>query len=385
MLKNSAAKPLSNSTELEYSFVFEDSSKSISGSNPIEVFYSLADLDRFLEKNPELIEMPEAGFAGYMSYEGDCEFALYEEIKISSLTRGSRFKVRREFDSSFKVQAPDPKQYIQAIKKCQEYIEEGDIYQANIACKYICKQLEVQSSNFEIYEKLKSLNPAPYMGYMNFKDYEIISSSPECFLSIYPLDYHVELHSPRNNSWQISSSPIKGTAKLTELDYLLKSEKERAEHIMILDLIRNDLGRICKPGSIEVPEILASHKFTNLYHLVSTIKGELKWQGLPRFDEIFQACFPGGSITGAPKIRALQIIKELEASPRGPYTGTMGYFRFQDGGKFNILIRTLVNDKINNELSFHVGAGITAESKPEQELQECYLKAEKLLELLGAN
>ena len=276
------------------------------------------------------------------------------------------------------VKYPSSKKYLEAIQKCQDYIKEGDIYQANITQKFtICHPEELQAtSGSQLYQKLKSLNPAPYMGYMNFKNYEIISSSPECFLSL----------EPKNEDWFISSSPIKGTAKLNELDYLLKSEKERAEHIMILDLIRNDLSRICEPGSIEVPEILASHKFTNLYHLISTINGKLKAQeALPNFQDIFAACFPGGSITGAPKIRAMEIIKELESNPRGPYTGTMGYFRFKDGGKFNILIRSFVHDKINNELSFHVGAGITAQSNPEQELQECYLKAEKLLEVLNAN
>ena len=383
---NLAGSPVSDSTDQDYDFCFEDpSGKQITSSNPIEIFDSLDKLDAYLERNPELLEMDNAGFAGYISYEGDCEFGLYEKIVIARETKQPDAKDSLKLSTcrplDIAITYPDPEKYIQAVKKCQEYIKEGDIYQANITHRFALQGIENNEWGIELYEKLKSLNPAPYMGYMNFKNYQIISSSPESFLKIKPLSSS----SLCQQEWGIASSPIKGTARLKELDYLLASSKEKAEHIMIVDLIRNDLGRICQTGSIEVPEILATHKFKNLYHLVSTVSGKLKQTGLPKFKDIFAATFPGGSITGAPKIRAMEIIKELEEGPRGPYTGSMGYFRFKDGGEFNILIRSIVIDKTTNETSLHVGSGITASSNPQRELEESYLKAQTILEVFNAN
>ncbi|MDA1021466.1 MAG: anthranilate synthase component I family protein [Cyanobacteria bacterium] len=374
---NLAESPVLESTDQDYNFCFEDpSGKQITSSNPIEIFDSLDKLDAYLARNPELLEMEDAGFAGYINYEGDCEFGLYEKIKEDVI--GHRGKGRSlpspRILSAGHIIYPDPEKYIQAVKRCQDYIKEGDIYQANITHRFIVKGNK--ACGLDLYQRLKELNPAPYMGYMNFKKYQIISSSPESFLSIKPLF---------PQQWKIASSPIKGTASLKELDYLLASSKEKAEHIMIVDLIRNDLGRICQTGSIEVPEILATHKFKNLYHLVSTVSGKLKQSGLPKFKDIFAATFPGGSITGTPKIRAMEIIKELESSPRGPYTGSMGYFKFKDGGEFNILIRSIIIDKTTNETSFHVGSGITANSDPQRELEESYLKAQTILEVFNAN
>lgn len=393
---NLAESPVLESTEQDYSFCFEDpSGKQITSSNPIEIFDSLDKLDAYLARNPELLEMEDAGFAGYISYEGDSEFALYESIrpiaKQSFAGAGRLKKIARAKETSLYIPSaehpvsiiyPDPEKYIQAVKRCQDYIKEGDIYQANMAHRFVAEGNK--ASGLDLYQRLKKLNPAPYMGYMDFKKYQIISSSPECFLSIVPYQLNCRANARNDEqSWNISSSPIKGTASLLELDYLLASSKEKAEHIMIVDLIRNDLGRICQTGSIEVPEILATHKFKNLYHLVSTVSGKLKQTGLPKFKDIFAATFPGGSITGAPKIRAMEIIKELEAAPRGPYTGSMGYFRFKDGGEFNILIRSIVIDKTTNETSFHVGSGITANSDPQRELEETYLKAQTILEVFN--
>ena len=296
---------------------------------------------------------------------------------------------------NWKVIKPDDTDYIAAVKKCQEYIKEGDIYQANIAHKFRVQGEGVKGEGVTIYERLKALNPAPYSGYMDFEDFEIISSSPESFLKF----------TKQNQDWLISSSPIKGTAKLNELSSLMESSKERAEHIMIVDLIRNDLGRICQPGTIKADELMSIHKFKNLYHYISTVTGLLRHPGLiegspnkargsstpsqnnkiPNFEKIFAATFPGGSITGTPKIRCMEIIKELESGPRGLFTGAMGYFRFQDGGEFNILIRTIIHDKKTDEWSFHTGSGITAYSDPEKELEESYLKAEKLVEVFNGS
>jgi len=208
--------------------------------------------------------------------------------------------------------------------------------------------------------------------------------------------------------WVIESSPIKGTADLSKKNELLISEKEKAEHIMIIDLIRNDLSRISKTGSVKVSEFMEIKKFKNLFHLVSKVSSVLNedsflkissehrsskpWMtnksqnftSIPDLEKIFSATFPGGSITGTPKIRAMEIIKELEGIKRGPYTGSIGYFKFHEGGEFNIIIRSLVYDKIKQELSFHSGAGITSGSNPEEEFKEIQLKAEKIYQSLGS-
>jgi len=274
---------------------------------------------------------------------------------------------------------PDPQIFIDIVKKAQAYIREGDIYQVNLAHKFIAKNIK-NYDPFAVYQKLSALNPAPYAGFLDTKQYQIISSSPESFLKIYHED----------GNWLIRSCPIKGTARINKLNELISSEKERAEHIMIVDLIRNDLGRVCEAGSIQAKELLGVYQFKNLYHFISRIEGKLKKESEPNgnlinsLKSILGACFPGGSISGTPKIRALEIIDELEPCPRGPYTGAMGYFRFSDGGEFNILIRSLVYDKVKNELSFHSGGGITADSDPERELEETMIKAEKLIELFDS-
>lgn len=362
----------STGLEKNYSFIFETSGehkgKTIYGKNPLAVFYSLESLDKFIEENPWLISSEDAGIAGYIGYEGGLEFGVFEEIKITE----SNSNDTKVSDSSYSnIIYPDPELYIDAIKTCQKYIKEGDIYQANLAHKFIVKNCHLREE--DIYSRLKLLNPAPYAGYMNFGKYGIISSSPESFLKI-------------SSDGIISSSPIKGTAKINEREELLLSKKERAEHTMIVDLIRNDLGKICEIGSIKMTKDFEIKDFINLYHLISTIEGKLKSEiynsnNIPSFTKIFMASFPGGSITGAPKFRATQIIKELESDLRGPYTGTMGYYRFKDGGEFNILIRSIIIDKISKEISFHTGAGITAASDPEAELKETYLKAQKLIEV----
>ena len=327
---------------------------------------SLAALDDYITANSELIQLENAGFAGYISYEGESEFAIYEEISI-----GERSIVNNQQLTAAEIIKPNPQAYINAVKKCQESIREGDIYQANLAHRFIIKSNQNSVDHLDLYQRLCAINPSPYAGYMNFRDYEIISSSPELFLEISP-------------NGLVRSSPIKGTAKLNELDELLNSNKERAEHSMKVDLVRNDLGQVCKIGSVVVEKLLYTQKLRNLYHLVSDIKGQLVLdQGRINFTKLFTALCPGGSISGTPKFRALEIIQELEAGPRGLYTGTMGYYRFRDGGRFSILIRSLIHNKKDNILSLHSGAGITASSNPGKELEETYLKAEKLLEIFN--
>jgi para-aminobenzoate synthetase component 1 len=400
---------------------------------PIRKFFSLSGLNSFLQENPKILEYPEAGIAGYICYEGDMEFILYEEIKkISNVnikndenTESEIYKqsLKKIPHQNFKIKDFPVKnfnrnEYIKKIQECQKYIEEGDIYQANISEKISWSE-KLSNDDIEIlYESLKAENPAPYSALINYSNYAILSSSPESFLKIYPKnhrrnenaeDKNAEIGVPLHaHDWVIESSPIKGTADLSKKNELLISEKEKAEHIMIIDLIRNDLSRISKTGSVKVSEFMEIKKFKNLFHLVSKISSILnedsflkiscehtssklrmtnKSQNLtsiPDLEKIFSATYPGGSITGTPKIRAMEIIKELERIKRGPYTGSIGYFKFHEGGEFNIIIRSLVYDKIKQELSFHSGAGITSGSNPEEELKEIELKAEKIYQSLGS-
>jgi para-aminobenzoate synthetase component 1 len=318
----------------------------------------------------------------------------------------------------FTVKSFNRNEYIRKIQECQKYIEEGDIYQANISEKISWSEKLSNDDIERLYESLKAENPAPYSALINYSNYAILSSSPESFLKIYPKNHKDDENAENKNAeigvplhaydWVIESSPIKGTADLTKKNELLISEKEKAEHIMIIDLIRNDLSRISKTGSVKVSEFMEIKKFKNLFHLVSKVSSILNEDSfleissehtsskprmanksqkitlIPDLEKIFSATFPGGSITGTPKIRAMEIIKELEGIKRGPYTGSIGYFKFHEGGEFNIIIRSLVYDKNKQELSFHSGAGITSGSNPEEEFKEIQLKAEKIYQSLGS-
>jgi para-aminobenzoate synthetase component 1 len=384
---------------------------------PIRKFFSLSGLNSFLQENPEILEYPEAGIAGYICYEGEMEFILYEEIKkISNVNINSEINTESEIykqslkkipQNHFTVKSFNRNEYIRKIQECQKYIEEGDIYQANISEKISWSEKLSNDDIERLYENLKAANPAPYSAFINYSNYAILSSSPESFLKIYPKNHKDDENAEDKNAeigvrlhaydWVIESSPIKGTADLSKKNELLISEKEKAEHIMIIDLIRNDLSRISKTGSVKVSEFMEIKKFKNLFHLVSKVSSVLNkdsfleissksqnFTSIPDLEKIFSATFPGGSITGTPKIRAMEIIKELEGIKRGPYTGSIGYFKFHEGGEFNIIIRSLVYDKKKHELSFHSGAGITSGSNPEDELKEIELKAEKIYQSLGS-
>lgn len=381
---------------------------------PIRKFFSLSGLNAFLQENPEILEYPNAGIAGYVCYEGEMEFILYEEIKKNNtveLERGVnaeseiyerlRKQAKQECTvKDFSIKGFNGSEYIKKIQECQKYIEEGDIYQANISEKISWAESLSNDDIERLYKNLKEENPAPYSAFVNYSNYAILSSSPESFLKIYPnrnARKNVEIGvCEQSHNWIIESSPIKGTADLTKKNELLISEKEKAEHIMIIDLIRNDLSRISKIGSVKVSEFMEIKKFKNLFHLVSKVSSAVNEKNLleissnkfqkttliPDLEKIFSATFPGGSITGTPKIRAMEVIKKLEGVKRGPYTGSIGYFKFHEGGEFNIIIRSLVYDKNKKELSFHSGAGITSGSNPEEELKEIKLKAEKIYESL---
>jgi len=257
--------------------------------------------------------------------------------------------------------------YVKAVKKAGEYIKAGDIYQVNLSQRF---DIDLNMDAFELYSVLRTINPAPFAAYLNFGDIKIVSASPERFL--------------KKDGRIIETRPIKGTrprgVTLSEdrrlRKELLESAKDRAENLMIIDLERNDLGRICEYGSVRVKDFMACEEYSTVFHLVSTVEGRLKTEIGPI--DCLMNCFPGGSITGAPKIRSMEIIEELEPVKRSVYTGALGFIGFDGNMDTSIVIRTFV---IKGERAyFHVGGGIVYDSDPEREYQETLDKAKALID-----
>ncbi len=273
-----------------------------------------------------------------------------------------------------------PKRYIDAVNKIQRYIIDGDVFQVNISRKWII-ELEKTYTPAMVYANLRQSNPAPFAGLMTMGDEAVISSSPERLVSV--------------KNGQAETRPIAGTRPRQRMlsgeidkkaDEVLRQElinhpKERAEHVMLIDLERNDLGRICKPGSIVVDELMGLESYAHVHHIVSNVKGQLADNILP--GDVIKAVFPGGTITGCPKVRCMEIIAELEASPRQAYTGSMGYLNLDGDMDLNILIRTIMHS--GNELHIRAGAGIVAYSDPEKELEETRVKAKGMLKVISLN
>lgn len=261
-------------------------------------------------------------------------------------------------------------EYIKLVRRIKDYIKEGDIYQANLSNRYFC---EVNNHPIEIYNKLRKLNPAPFSAFLDFGDFQILSSSPERFILV--------------QGRYIETRPIKGTRRrgFDRIEdemlkrELLNSTKDRAELLMIVDLERNDIGKICKTGSVKVPQLYAVEEYATVNHLVATITGDIEYE--TDINDIIRAVFPGGSITGAPKIRAMEIIEELEKYKRNIYTGSIGYISYNGDMDLNIAIRTIV---INDNTAFYnVGGGIVWDSVAEDEYLETLYKGQALYKTLG--
>ncbi len=261
-------------------------------------------------------------------------------------------------------------EYLKAVRKVKEYIARGDIYQVNLSQK-LSSRLVID--DWELYQRLTAYFPVPFSSFLSAGSSSIISASPERFLSF---DGRV-----------VSTRPMKGTRKRTGrevLDRKLKSDlirspKEKAELAMIVDLERNDLGRVCDYGSIKVSTLRSIEAYANVFQATAEVEGRLH-KSKDRFD-LIRACFPGGSVTGCPKIRAMEIIEEVEPDARGVYTGSLGFISFHDTLELNILIRSFL--KRGSDISFHVGGGIVTDSKPEDEYEETFVKAQALLDALG--
>jgi para-aminobenzoate synthetase component 1 len=294
--------------------------------------------------------------------------------KLSLLEQNTRginvFEQRGSFDSQL-ISNFTKEQYLRAVKKALRYIREGDIYQVNLSQRFCFSSGETIDA-FLLYQILSQVSPSSFGAYFDAEDFHIISSSPERFLHV--------------RDGIVHTRPMKGTRprgqrRADDKHYkkeLVESAKDKAELLMITDLERNDLGRVCQYGSVHVREMRAIEEYKTVYQATSTVEGILQ-KDKDCFD-LLTACFPGGSITGCPKIRSMQIIEELEPTRRGIYTGTLGYVDFNGNMDFNILIRTLLAKE--NKAYFQVGGGIVADSTPEGEYEETLIKAKAMKEAL---
>lgn len=262
-----------------------------------------------------------------------------------------------------------PEEYKRAVNKVREYIAAGDVFQVNLSQRF---EGDLRIPAYELYKRLRTVNPAPFAGYLNFPGIVVVSASPERFLKV-----HGDL---------VETRPIKGTrprggdsVEDRRLAYeLLHSSKDRAENVMIVDLERNDLGRVCHYGTVQVTELAILETFPTVFHLTSTVRGRLR-RGKSNID-LLKATFPGGSITGAPKVRAMEIIDEIEPTRRSVYTGSIGYLGFNEDMDMNIVIRTFLIKE--GKAYFQVGGGVIYDSDPEAEYAETLDKARALVQAL---
>ncbi|MDD5005000.1 MAG: aminodeoxychorismate synthase component I [Candidatus Omnitrophica bacterium] len=259
--------------------------------------------------------------------------------------------------------------YLKTVNKSLDYITKGDIYQINLSQRF---HTNTDLSDAELYANLKDVFPVPFGGILKTGDFSIISGSPERFLKY---DGRFLVTRPMKGTRPRSQNRILDRQFKAELE---RSHKDKAELLMIVDLERNDLGRVCDYGSVKVEALRNFEEYSTVFQTTSQIRGRL-YPEMDRID-IIKACFPGGSITGCPKIRAMQIIEELEPNRRGIYTGSLGYFSFNGNMDFNILIRSFL--KKNSDVYFGVGGGIVYDSQPEAEYQETLVKAEALKKAL---
>ena len=355
---------------------------SVIAANPLQVLrgniHVAADLEILraaLTDGPKIAGdhgFPVGGLCGWVDYEGDFVFGDYPEMLVYShrdatwWETGQLSTQLRDTHSSAEISPFSPlaprEKFTSGVVRIKEWIAAGHIYQANLSQAFAAT---VSGDLFSLYETLRDASPAPMAAYLKLDGREILSSSPETFLKI--------------SGRGIETRPIKGTRpRFADPDEdrrsayeLQTSAKEIAELVMITDLLRNDIGQVCEFGSVEVTEMLQLETLAQVHHLVSTVTGTLR----PETDALaaLAACFPGGSITGAPKKRAMEIIRELEQAPRGVYCGAIGWLGYNGESSLSIAIRTLVRS--GDRLVYQVGAGIVADSDPDKEYEETLHKA----------
>jgi len=304
----------------------------------------------------------------------DCWVGLYQDWAAPSEVEAANFPTTSGTLQPGRGTVSDSvsrEDYEAAIEKVLRYIEAGDCYQVNLSHRF---SAPLPCPPRELYHRLRSVSPAPFAAYLDCGDHQVLSSSPELFLRV--------------ADGVVDTQPIKGTrprGRTPEEDAaaaaeLLSSAKDAAELLMIVDLERNDLGRVCRYGTVHVPELRRLESYANVHHLIATVRGELRPEVTPL--QALRAAFPGGSITGAPKIRAMQIIEELEPFRRGVYTGAIGWVDGHGRAEWNIAIRTMV---VQGETVYlHAGGGIVADSDPGAEYEETLAKARGMLQALGS-
>lgn len=357
----------------------------ISSSTSYHQGYSFAEFEKTINSGLEL--------AGYISYDFKNEI---ENLKSNNphtipCSHFGFFEIEKSYDlstidlSKYNTSPPIPQgrhivkcsydknYYVKQVKELQNNIEDGDIYEVNFCIEFVAENVDLDP--FDMYIKLNQHSPTPFSCLMRLEDTYIISASPERFI--------------KKKGDNILSQPIKGTSPRFEdpikdiesRNYLQHNEKEKAENLMIVDLVRNDLKKSCQAGSIKVDELFGIYSFKQVHQMISTISGKLKSDKTNA--QIIQNAFPMGSMTGAPKIRAMEIIEEIEESRRGVFSGTVGYIDSKGDFDFNVIIRSIIYNSTSKKLSFHVGSAITYDSIPEMEYEECLLKAKAIMHILG--
>ncbi len=353
-------------------------------------------IDRDWEKVRTALRIPRAsagGLYGWVGYDGHFVFGIYPHGLVyhhdsAKWFEFGDFKLPSSASPGVSIAptgarallpAPAPRlqfepgissaEFIRMVERAQEYITAGDIYQVNLSYPWHAAWPQ-EADALALYLKLRAVSPAPHAAFMQLAGTTVLSASPELFLRMQ--GSRIATRPIKGTRPRFADDPARDTAAVRELT---TSAKERAELLMITDLERNDLGQVCEFGSVAVPELWRVESFAQVFHLVSTVTGILR----PHVDHVdaFRACFPGGSITGAPKKRASEIIAELEPHARGLYTGAIGWFGFDGRSQWNIAIRTAVQQ--GDQITFHVGSGIVADSIPQHEYEETLHKAAGIL------
>ncbi len=369
-----------------HQFILDFDGERIIGENPFAVFEAKnRESDALNELRQKLKEAKQqhshGGALGFIAYDfarrleprafgnSPSDDLQIPDIRLTFFSNLKRERIKHPA-TSIQQQAssnkhPATNNYLASLKQIQNYIAAGDIYQANLTRRF---EAPLPCSPTQLYKRLTSLNSAPFSALLEWDDLAIVSNSPERFV--------------RLRGREVLAQPIKGTIKRGDTPgedaalqtELLNSAKNRAENVMIVDLVRNDLGRVCEFGSVQVPKLCEVQTFPTLHHLVSDVTGTLRadCDGL----DLLRACFPCGSITGAPKIRSMQIIDELEPVRRGAAMGAIGYIDFNGDMDWNVAIRTITCK--NDTAYFHVGGGIVADSEAQSEHDEVMLKAQAL-------
>ena len=304
----------------------------------------------------------------------DDKESFYEFIKDIENDLSKILSYSKKLSGTIKILTKGSEhEHQEQVRKCIDYIFQGEIFQANLSRLWKF-EIDKKISEIEIYRQLRSKNPSPFAGLINYKDSNIICSSPERLVSV--------------NGDYLETRPIAGTrprgsSGIQDIELsneLINSDKEKAEHLMLVDLERNDISKVCKPGSVKVNEMMTIESYAHVHHIVSNIYG-IKIDNITP-GEIIRSLFPGGTITGCPKVRCMEILGELEKEGRGPYTGSLGYVTHCGNMDLNILIRSMLKER--EFLYFRAGGGIVADSIPENETVETEAKANGMLKALGS-